>query len=263
LFRTCQAFPSRFGPPSPCTASGCSRLGPGSNGIRLARLLCVLHLDALSLPTPQLPRHRFGTLTQLVVSAALHATVVVVVMWLTSVLAAGIDVRRPEAITEQQPPDVRHIVFLVPELPKPGGGGGGGGNQQQGPIRRAQGIGSDAITLRVRKPPLAPVPVTTAVAPARMFCRSLRSCSTRSRWLPASSSKSVCRRVACCRARLMGPGWAAASDQAKCRPGSRGPGWAPIRRWNRRRVYRPGGSVTAPRPWTGSRLTRPTDCDTG
>ena len=217
-----------------CTAPECSRPGPISNGIRLASLLRVLHLEALAPPTPQLPRHRFGGLTQLAPSAALHAIVVVVVTLLTSELAPGIDVRRPEAITEQQPPDVRHIVFLVPELPKLGGGGGGGGNQQQGPIRRAQGIGSDAITLRVQEAP-SPVPVTAPAAPVGVSCRSLRSCSTRSRWLPASSSKSACRRLASCRARRPVQAPAVASDRAQGPASARDadPGWAPIRRRNR------------------------------
>ena len=57
-------------------------------------------------------------------------------------------------------------MFLAPELPRIGGGGGGGGNQQPGPIRRAQGVGADTITLRVRKKPSPAAPVTTASAPA-------------------------------------------------------------------------------------------------
>jgi TonB family protein len=48
--------------------------------------------------------------------------------------------------------DLRHIVFLARDLREISGGGGGGGNQQPGPSRRAQGEGSDALTLRVRKP---------------------------------------------------------------------------------------------------------------
>ena len=42
-------------------------------------------------------------------------------------------------------------MFLAPELAPTGGGGGGGGNQQPGPIRRAQGVGADPMTLRVGK----------------------------------------------------------------------------------------------------------------
>jgi protein TonB len=46
-------------------------------------------------------------------------------------------------------------VVLIATNPSPmggsGGGGGGGGNRQPGPIQRAQGIGSDAMTLRIAK----------------------------------------------------------------------------------------------------------------
>ena len=56
-------------------------------------------------------------------------------------------------------------MFLAPALPRVSGGGGGGGNQQPGPIRRAQGVGSDTITLRVRKGPPPAASVTTASAP--------------------------------------------------------------------------------------------------
>jgi len=62
-------------------------------------------------------------------------------------------------------PQVRHIVFLSPELATVGGGGGGGGNQQPTPIRRAQAVGSDAITLRVRKAAPLSVAVTPSTSP--------------------------------------------------------------------------------------------------
>jgi periplasmic protein TonB len=123
--------------------------------------LIVLRLDQQALRMPQLPHRRFGALPQLAASAALHVVVLIVVALLKATSADGIDARRSEAIADQQRPDVRRIVFLAPELPRPGGGGGGGGNQLPGPIRRAQGVGSDAITLRVRKQPPA-APVTTA-----------------------------------------------------------------------------------------------------
>lgn len=48
--------------------------------------------------------------------------------------------------------DVRHFVFILPNPIGRGGGGGGGGNRQTGPIRRAEGVGKDPITLRVAKP---------------------------------------------------------------------------------------------------------------
>jgi TonB family protein len=124
----------------------------------------VLHLDQLAPRTPHLPHRRCGALTQLVTSAAMHAALVVAAVLVRSTLVPGIESVRAAPTTEQQ---LRHLVFLAPELPRMGGGGGGGGNQQPGPIRRAQGIGSDTITLRARKtPPPTTVPVTTIAPPA-------------------------------------------------------------------------------------------------
>jgi protein TonB len=48
--------------------------------------------------------------------------------------------------------EIRHILFIAPNANPTGGGGGGGGNRQSGPIRHAEGLGSDAMTLRVAKP---------------------------------------------------------------------------------------------------------------
>jgi TonB family protein len=117
----------------------------------------MLHLDPLEPHTPQLPHPRFGALAQLATSAALHITLVVVAALVTATSAPSIEPRQTVPITDQRTPDVRHIVFLVPA--RMGGGGGGGGNQQAAPIRRAQSVGSDAITLRVRKPPTPHAPL--------------------------------------------------------------------------------------------------------
>ncbi len=127
----------------------------------------MLDLDPLAPRTPRLPHRRLGALTQLAASTALHMTLVVIAALIATTSAPGIDVRRAERITDQQRPDVRHIVFLAPELPRPGRGGGGGGNQRPDPIRRAQGVGADTITLRVRKEPPPTAPVTTAVRTCR------------------------------------------------------------------------------------------------
>ena len=125
----------------------------------------MLDLDPLAPRTPRLPHRRLGALTQLAASTALHMTLVVIAALIAAMSAPGIDARRAERIADQQRPDVRHIVFLAPELPRAGAGGGGGGNQRPDPIRLARGVGGDAVTLRVRKePPTAPV--TTASAPA-------------------------------------------------------------------------------------------------
>ena len=125
----------------------------------------MLHLDPLAPRTPRLPRQRFEVPAQLAASMALHVTFVIAALIATA-STPEIGVRRAERINDQQAPDVRHIVFLAPERPQPGKGGGGGGNRQSGPIRRAQGVGSDPITLRVRQPPPATAPVTAAPVPA-------------------------------------------------------------------------------------------------
>jgi len=128
------------------------------------RSLAVLDLDPFAPRTPRLPHRRLGALTQLAASTALHLTLVVIAAVIATFSAPGIDVRRAEAIIGQGP-DIRHIVFVSRELPRPGRGGGGGGNQRPDPIRSAQGVGVDPITLRVRKEPLPTGPVTTASAP--------------------------------------------------------------------------------------------------
>ena len=83
----------------------------------------MLDLDPLAPRTPRLPHRRLGALTQLVASTALHMTLVVIAALIAATSAPGIDVRRAERITDQQRPDVRHIVFLAPELPRPGAAG--------------------------------------------------------------------------------------------------------------------------------------------
>jgi TonB family protein len=123
----------------------------------------MLHFDDLGPRTPQLPRRRFAALTQLATSAALHALALIIAASIAIMSGPAVDTRRPR-VADPQSVDVHHIVFLAPTMPRVGGGGGGGGNQQAGPVRRAQGVGSDAITLRVRKP--APVNVSsTATEP--------------------------------------------------------------------------------------------------
>jgi TonB family protein len=55
-------------------------------------------------------------------------------------------------------------VFLAPDPRQIAGGGGGGGNLQPAPSRRAESVGTDALTLRVRKVPPPTVPAATSAA---------------------------------------------------------------------------------------------------
>jgi protein TonB len=132
----------------------------------------VLHLDALAPRTPRLPRHRWGAPAQLAASTALHLICVVIAALAAITWAPTFDVRRAQRIIERQEADVRHLVFVAPAFPvgSGGGGGGGGGNQQPDPIRRAQGLGTDRVTLRVQRRPLP-----TAVVPAVLDVPSIPS----------------------------------------------------------------------------------------
>jgi protein TonB len=133
-----------------------------SGGTCFARSVLVLHLDPLAPRTPRLPHGRLRPL-QIAASTALHVTIVVIAILIKTTSASWIEPRRSGPTVEEE---VRHFVFLAPELPAMSGGGGGGGNQQPRPIRRAQGVGADAITLRARRTRPPVMPVTTAPASA-------------------------------------------------------------------------------------------------
>jgi TonB family protein len=127
------------------------RLGARRTGIGFARALTVLHLEDIGPSAPRLPGSRWASLVQVVASAAVHLAVGLAIV---SIVKPGLGRKTeapPSAVGVEAPIDIRHIVFIARESVV-GGGGGGGGNRQAGPIRHAQGIGSDNITLRVRKP---------------------------------------------------------------------------------------------------------------
>jgi TonB family protein len=118
----------------------------------------VLRLDPRAPCTPRLPYRGINLPARSAVSAAVHLALVVVLLLIKTQAAPVVETfpSRPTAGLE-----VHHLVFLAPRLPPSGGGGGGGGNQQAEPIRRAEGVGQDAVTVRVRKP-LPTAPATTA-----------------------------------------------------------------------------------------------------
>src|SRR5262245_13265340 len=113
----------------------------------------VLSIKDVGPRTPQMPEPRWTGSAQVAASAVVHvfsAFAIVLVMKAGAVPAVHIPPSDPLRV---QPTDVRHVVFLVREpQTSRGGGGGGGGNHQTGPIRRAHGKGSDAMTLRTAKP---------------------------------------------------------------------------------------------------------------
>lgn len=203
----------------------------------------MLHLDELAPRTPQLPHRRFGALTQLGTSAALHVALVVIAFLIETTPQPGDEAFRTRPATEQQ---VRHLVFLAPELPM-GGGGGGGGNQQPGPIRRAQGIGSDTITLRTRRPSPTIVPVAIAVPPAIEDVRALPSIVLDAKPLASGMFDQIGLPAgAMLSGASTGPGsgGGVGTGMGTGVGSGRGPGLGPGSGGG---VYRPGGAVSAPR----------------
>jgi periplasmic protein TonB len=111
----------------------------------------VLHIVDLGPPVPLLPSLRWPNVgLPFAVAASLHvgaASVLVAVARHSTV--PTVDAQPMSAIVNRD--DVRHLVFIARE-PNPSGGGGGGGNRHAGPIRHAEAVGADPMTLRVAKP---------------------------------------------------------------------------------------------------------------
>ena len=212
-------------------------------------LLGVLHLDLADLapPTPNLPHRRLGALGQAAGSVALHAMLVATLALVQTITAPGIGARQTAPIVDQE---VRHIVFVAPDVPRSGGGGGGGGNQQAGPIRRAQGVGTDLITLRVRESPPAAL-VTTPDSPAIEAVPTLPSLVLDAKPLASGMFEQVGLPTA---PLLMGTstgpgsGGGVGTGSGTGIGSGRGPGLGPgTGGGTGGGVYQPGGAVSAPR----------------
>ena len=112
-------------------------------------------MGLLARPSPRLPaRGLSADLARLAIAAALHLAAggLLVVAWPSAA---------PRTAHEEPVPAPEVRVVLPPGLVflpagPAGGGGGGGGNRQSGPIRHAEGVGRDPVTLRTAKRP--PVP---------------------------------------------------------------------------------------------------------
>src|SRR5262252_5862527 len=122
-------------------------------GIGLATSTDVIDLAGLaSTSPPRLPRRRQIGGWIAVASPMLHMSI--------AILVAALATRAPHVVTtaipEPAPPSATpRIVFIASEPPltlMENRGGGGGGNGRSEPIRRAQGVGTDSMTLRVAKP---------------------------------------------------------------------------------------------------------------
>src|SRR5512138_45400 len=132
----------------PCC--NCLAGASGLRGISFAPTVSVLRLEGLVQAAPHLPARGRLSAVEFALSGIFH-----VLMATALALTIGTGRGRlpiPKAAEEPAAPvKTTHFVFIARDPRPPGGGGGGGGNRQTGPIRRAEGIGHDAITLRIAR----------------------------------------------------------------------------------------------------------------
>lgn len=125
----------------------------------------MLHFAENGPPAPRLPRARWVVAAQLALSSVVHVAALLIIAAILRPASPRVSQQSPnEHVHAATPADIRRMVFVA-RLPVSGGGGGGGGNGMQGPIRRAQGVGSDPITLHTRRQQtVAPSAETAPVA---------------------------------------------------------------------------------------------------
>jgi protein TonB len=113
----------------------------------------VIRLQGLALAPPELPRRGWRAVSwQTVTSATLHVVAIVGLVTLVE-RSASRPVEETVAAKLALPDQTTHMVFIARPAQTPGGGGGGGGNRQPGPIRQAEGVGRDRLTVPVRRTP--------------------------------------------------------------------------------------------------------------
>jgi protein TonB len=109
----------------------------------------VVHIVNVNSTPSQLPGRRWAAA---IASVTLHAIAISAI--------AAVAIRPTQRIVSTTVPAVapsrlviRHLVFIArnPDLLRPGGGGGGG-NRRHEPVRHAEAVGADRLTLRVAKP---------------------------------------------------------------------------------------------------------------
>jgi TonB family protein len=153
------------------------------------------------------------------------------------------------------PEEIRHIVFIARDPRPAGGGGGGGGNRQAGPIRHAEAVGSDAITLRVAKPisTAGRVADVTALPGVLLDAKPLASGSEDHVGLPVGG-------VSFGTSTGPGSGGGVGEGDGTGIGSGRGPGIGPGSGGGiGGGVYRAGGAVTAPRVITDVKPTYTND----
>jgi periplasmic protein TonB len=120
------------------------------HGIGIASTNRVLHIVDLGPPVPLLPSLRWPSFAvPIAVAASLHVAGAFVIVVLARHPAPTVGAQSVWAIVTRD--EVRHFVFIASDS-SPSGGGGGGGNRQARPVRHAEAVGSDTITLRVAEP---------------------------------------------------------------------------------------------------------------
>jgi protein TonB len=210
------------------------------SGLPVRRL--VLHIIDVRSPVPMLPTTRGPrVVVAFVCAASLQVSAAFTIV-------AGVSrLRSPALATELASVTVdrdviRDIVF-IPRDPIPSGGGGGGGNRQAGPIRHGHGIGSDSITLRIAVPatPAGTATDTTVVPEVLLDAKSLASGNVDEIGLPVGG-------VSYGTSTGLGSGGGVGEGVGTGVGTGRGPGVGPGSGGGTGGgVYRPGGSVTAPR----------------
>ena len=214
----------------------------------------MLHIVDLRSPVPTLPTTRWPrAVVPFVCAASLQvaAVFVMVAVFPHSTLPVRATARAARIVNSDEIPQ---IVF-VPGDQHPSGGGGGGGNRQAGPIRHGAGVGSDSMTLRVAKPTstAGTVPDTTVLPAVLLDAKPLASGNSDEIGLPVggvsygtSTGPGSGGGVGEGAGTGIGPGRGAGFGAGS--GGGIGGG-----------VYRPGGSVTAPRVTTAVKPTYTND----
>lgn len=177
----------------------------------------------------------------LVLAAGLHAAGASVMVGVARHSSAPTFAAQPVSMIVNRD-EIRHIVFIA-RGSNPSGGGGGGGNRQAGPVRHAEAVGSDAITLRVAKPVAAVGPVTdvTVLPQVLLDAQPLASGSVEQVGLPVGG-------VSLGDSTGTGSGGGVGEGVGTGIGAGRGPGIGPGSGGGiGGGVYRPGGAVTAPR----------------